>query len=145
MSFFRAIALCMMTLILLAGCSFISKPGKPRDIPKSSKPVDLNRGSSFYSAGITYYEEGEYESAEKNLKLALTLGLANPEDNKNAHKFLAFLYCVSDRQTLAETEFKKAFEIDPGFSLSPAESGHPMWQPVYDKVKSQMTPVKKLP
>ena len=145
MSFFRTIVLCMMTLIILAACSSAPKPGKPQDIPKSSKPEDLNRGSSFYFTGITYYEEGEYEAAEKNLKFALTLGLSDPEDNKKAHKFLAFLYCVSERQALCENEFKKAFEIDPGFTLSPAESGHPMWQPVYDKVKSQMTPVKKTP
>ena len=145
MSFFKTFALCLAPLIILAACSFIPKHGKPADIPKSSKTEDLNRGGAFYSAGISYYDEGEYESAEKNLKLALTLGLANPEDTKNAHKFLAFLYCASDRQTLCEAEFKKVFEIDPNFTLSPAESGHPMWQPVYDRVKRQMTPVKKTP
>jgi Tfp pilus assembly protein PilF len=143
MSFFRTVALCMMALIILAACSFAPKPIKPQEIPKSSKPADLNKGSSFYFTGITYYEEGEYADAEKNLKFALTLGLADPEDNIKAHKFLAFLYCTSERQTLCENEFKKAFEIDPGFTLSPAESGHPMWQPAYDKVKSQMTPGKK--
>jgi Tfp pilus assembly protein PilF len=145
MSLFRTITLCMMSLFFLSGCFFSPKPGKPQDIPKSSKPEDLNRGGSFYSSGINYYEEGEYESAEKNLKLALTLGLANPEDNKNAHKYLAFIYCTSDRQTLCESEFKKVFEIDPNFTLSPAESGHPMWQPVYDRVKSQMAPINKKP
>ena len=143
MSLFRTIALSMMALIFLSGCFFAPKPGKPQDNLKSSKPEDLNRGGSFYSSGINYYEEGEYESAEKNLKLALSLGLANSEDIKNAHKFLAFIYCTSDRQALCKTEFKKAFEIDPNFTLSPAESGHPMWQPAYDKIKSQMTPGKK--
>lgn len=145
MSFFRTIALCMMALIVLSACSAAPKQVKPQDIPKSSKSEDLNKGSSFYFAGITYYEEGQYEDAEKNLKFALNLGLTDPQEIKKAHKFLAFLYCVSERQALCETEFKKAFELDPGFTLSPAESGHPMWQPVYDKVKSQMTPVKKSP
>jgi hypothetical protein len=145
MSFFRKTTLCMMAMIILVACSSVPKPGKPQVIPESSKPEILNKGGSFYTAGITHYEEGEYESAEKNLKMALTLGLAAPEDNKNAHKFLAFLYCVSERQTFCETEFKKVFETDPNFTLSPAESGHPMWQPVYDKVKSQMTPARKAP
>ena len=145
MSFFRTIAICMMPLILLTACSTAPKPGKPQDIPKTSRPEDLNRGGSFYDAGITYYEEGEYEAAEKNLKFALTLGLALPEDNTKAHKFLAFLYCSSERRTLCENEFKKAFEINPGFTLSPGESGHPMWQPVYDKVKNQITPAGKKP
>ena len=145
MSFLRTIALCMVTLTIFAACSFAPRTVKPQDIPKSSKPEDGNKGGSFYSSGITYYEEGEYELAEKNLKFALTLGLADPEENKKAHKFLAFLYCVSERQALCQNEFIKVFELDPGFTLSPAESGHPMWQPVYDKVKSQMTPVKKSP
>ena len=73
------------------------------------------------------------------------MGLADPGDKITAHKYLAFLYCVSARKTLCKKEFKKAFEIDPGFTLSPAEEGHPMWQPVYRQVKNQMTPVKKKP
>ncbi|MBI5589272.1 MAG: TssQ family T6SS-associated lipoprotein [Deltaproteobacteria bacterium] len=145
MAFFRTIALCMVTLIILAACSFAPKPGKPQSIPKSSKSEELNKGGLFYSAGITYYEEGEYEPAEKNLNSALALGLADPGDKIKAHKYLAFIYCVSGRQVLCENEFKKVFELDPGFTLSPAEAGHPMWQPVYDKVKSQMAPVKKTP
>ena len=145
MLFFRTIALSMMALILLAACSSTPKPVKPQDIPKSSKSEELNKGSSFYFSGITYYEEGEYEDAEKNLKFALTLGLADPENNKKAHKFLAFIYCASERRALCENEFKQAFDIDPGFTLSPAESGHPMWQPAYDMVKSRIAPVKKTP
>ena len=68
-----------------------------------------------------------------------------PENNKKAHKFLAFIYCASERRALCENEFKQAFDIDPGFTLSPAESGHPMWQPAYDMVKSRIAPVKKTP
>ncbi len=145
MTFFRTIVLCMVTLILFTACSFAPKPGKLQEMPKSSKPEDLNKGSSFYFTGITYYEEGEYADAEKNLKLALGLGLADTKNKIKAHKYLAFLYCSTERQALCENEFKQAFDIDPGFTLSPAESGHPMWQPVYDKVKSQMASAYKKP
>jgi len=145
MTFFRTIVLCMVTLILFAACSSVPKSGKLQDMTKSNKPEDLNKGSSFYFTGITYYEEGEYADAEKNLKFALALGLADAENKIKAHKYLAFLYCSSERQSLCENEFMQAFDIDPGFTLSPAESGHPMWQPVYDKVKSQIAPVNKKP
>jgi len=37
------------------------------------------------------------------------------------------------------------FEIDPGFTLSPAETGHPIWQPVYNKAKRQITTGQKKP
>jgi Tfp pilus assembly protein PilF len=154
MTAFRTNAIFIVTLIILAACSSaqktgktqdVPKPSKTQDVPKPSKPQDLNKGRALYVAGITNYEEGEYELAEKNLKSALALGLADPIDKIMAHKYLAFLYCVSGRHTLCKKEFKKAFELDPDFTLSPAETGHPIWQPVYDNVKSQMTPVKKTP
>jgi tetratricopeptide (TPR) repeat protein len=143
MSVFRTNALFMLTLIFLAACSFAPKWSKPQDVPKSNKIQNSNNGSVLYAAGIANYEEGEYDLAEKNLNSALALGLAEPGDNIMAHKYLAFLYCVSGRQSLCQMEFKKAFELDPGFTLSPAEAGHPIWQPAYDKVKNQMMPVKK--
>jgi Tfp pilus assembly protein PilF len=151
MSVFRTTSLCLMALMILSACSAAPKSSKPQEVPKSSQPQDApksgkpqgaNKGGALYSMGITNYEEGEYDLAEKNLKSALTLGLADPGDKIKAHKYLAFLYCVSGRHTLCQNEFKKAFDIDPGFTLSPAEIGHPIWQPVYDKVKSRMTPAK---
>jgi Tfp pilus assembly protein PilF len=154
MPVFRTSVLFMVTLIILSACSFAHKAGKPQDAPKSgktqeapksAKTPDSNKGGALYAAGIAHYEEGEYDLAEKNLNSALALGLADSEDKIKAHKYLAFLYCVSGRQTLCQKEFKKAFELDPAFTLSPAEAGHPIWQPVYDNVKGQMTPVKKTP
>lgn len=145
MTFFRTLAIGMAALGIFAACSHAPKTVKPQEVPNASRPLDLNRGGTFYSSGITFYEEGEYDLAEKNLKMATALGLADPKDNRDAHKYLAFIYCVSDRQSLCRNEFIKVFEIDPGFTLSPAESGHPMWQPVYDKVKSQMSQIKKTP
>ena len=144
----------MAIIFILAGCSSVPKPTKPVVLDKPEvlaepealvKPKDLNPGGPLFSAGIASYENGKYPLAEKNLKGALDLGLADPGDKVTAHKYLAFLYCVSSRKTLCREEFKKAFELNPGFTLSPAETGHPMWQPVYDKVKDQMQPIKKTP
>ena len=36
------------------------------------------------------------------------------------------------------SEFRKAFEIDPAFALTPAEDGHPIWGPVYRNVRTQV-------
>ena len=152
MSIFRASILSMVIIFILAGCSSVPKPTEPEVLDKPvvldtpqvlDKPVDLNPGGPLFSAGITNYENGKYALAEKNLKAALDLGMADPGDKITAHKYLAFLYCVSSRKTLCREEFKKAFELDPGFMLSPAEEGHPMWRKVYRQVKDQMKPVKK--
>ena len=152
MSFFRASVFCMAIIFILAGCASVPKSSESQVSDKPSvsdkqkaldKPKDLNPGGSLFSAGITNYEDGKYALAEKNLKGALDLGLADLDDQVTAHKYLAFLYCVSSRKTLCREEFKKAFELDPGFTLSPAEEGHPMWKKVYLQIKDQMNPVKK--
>ena len=151
MSIFRASILSMAIIFIIAGCS-APKPKEPvvldtpvvLDVPEVlDKPKDLGPGGQLFSAGITNYEDGKYALAEKNLKAALDLGLADPGDKVTAHKYLAFLYCVSSRKTLCKNEFKKAFELDPGFMLNPAEEGHPMWRKTYLQVKDQMKPVKK--
>ena len=151
MSIFRAIIHSMVILFILAGCSSVPKPNEPEILDKPvvinepvlNKPEDLNPGGPLFSAGISNYEDGKYALAEKNLKDALDRGLADPGDKVTAHKYLAFLYCVSSRKTLCKEEFKKAFELDPGFTLSPAEEGHPMWRKTYLQVKDQMKQVKK--
>jgi Tfp pilus assembly protein PilF len=154
MSTFRACIFFTVIIFILAGCSSVPKPKEPEVLDKPEvieepkavdKPQDLNPGGTFFSDGITYYEEGKYALAEKNLKDSLDLGLADTGDKVTAHKYLAFLYCVSSRKTLCKEEFKKAFELDPGFTLSTAEAGHPIWSKIYRQVKNQMTPVKKKP
>jgi hypothetical protein len=152
MSIFRASILSMAIIFIFTGCSSVPKPSEPEVLEKPvvqekpvvlEKPVDLNPGGPQFSAGIAYYEEGKYALSEKSLRDALELGLADPGDQVAAHKYLAFLYCVSSRKTLCKKEFIKAFEIDSDFTLSPAEEGHPMWRKIYRQVKDQMKPVKK--
>jgi hypothetical protein len=152
MSTFRACIFFTVIIFILAGCSSVPKSIEPEVLDKPEvldepkvlvKSLDLNPGGAVFSDGITYYEEGKYALAEKNLKDSLTLGLANTGDKVTAHKYLAFLYCVSSRKTLCKEEFKKTFELDPGFTLSTAEAGHPIWGKIYRQVKNQMKPSNK--
>jgi Tfp pilus assembly protein PilF len=103
-------------------------------------------GEQKLSAGIKSYEEGEYKDSAKLLKESLTKGLPDKADQVKAHKYLAFIYCVSDREKECANEFKKAFELDPNFELQAAEAGHPLWGPVYRSVKgAKATPEKNKP
>ena len=160
MSFFRTTVLSITIIFILAGCSSVPEQNdqeisdKPAvsdqsevlDARKDLNPQkELSPGGPQFSAGITYYEDGKYALAEKNLKDALSMGLTDIGDKVTAHKYLAFLYCASSRKTLCRKEFKNAFELDPNFALSPAEEGHPMWKTIYRQVKGQMKPAKKSP
>jgi Tfp pilus assembly protein PilF len=84
--------------------------------------------------GLRAYEDGQYADAERALKKALDTGLGSAKDRANAHKHLAFVYCTSQRAPACEAAFREARGADPAFMLSRAETGHPMWGPVYRKV-----------
>ena len=47
-------------------------------------------------------------------------------------------YYGAGRTSAAEAEFSEALEIDPSMELRPEESGHPIWGPVFKRVKACM-------
>ena len=93
-------------------------------------------GSSYLEEGIRNYEEGNYRTSARRLQYALEEGLVRP-DRVKAHKYLAFIACVSGQQLTCREEFSIALELDPSFELEPAEAGHPIWGPVYKNVKAK--------
>ncbi len=93
--------------------------------------------------GIKSYEDGDYKSAARQLQAALNFGLSTPSDKVKAHKYLAFIHCVSSRIAACRDEFRKALAEDPQFALEPAEAGHPIWGPVFRNVKA--APAKSAP
>ncbi len=93
-----------------------------------------SKGVHQLNDGIKSYEDGSYREAVGELQGALDAGLSDSE-KVTAHKYLAFTYCISHRETLCREEFTKALTIDPKFELTPAEAGHPMWGTVFRSVK----------
>jgi Tfp pilus assembly protein PilF len=89
--------------------------------------------------GIRDYEEGRYLEAFRSLRDALEEGLA-PKERVQAHKYIAFIYCVSNRPRDCREEFRKALAVEPAFQLDPAEAGHPIWGPVFRSLKANGPP-----
>lgn len=84
--------------------------------------------------GLKAYDDAQYDSAERQFKLALATGLASPRDRAEAHKRLAFIDCAAVRLAECEAEFRLAQQADKAFALSVSEAGHPVWGPIYRKV-----------
>ncbi|MBI5752772.1 MAG: TssQ family T6SS-associated lipoprotein [Hydrogenophilales bacterium] len=125
--------LVLATLVLLtAGCSslFSRDTGVDKLSPRKAEQA-LN-------AGIQQYEDGELKAAQKSLLDALNLGLAFDSDKVTAHKHLAFIYCSSNQERQCRDEFRRAFDLDPGFKLDRTEIGHPLWGPVYTGVRAEL-------
>ncbi len=94
-------------------------------------------------AGLKAYDDGEYEAAEAALRRALAERLAFRRDVATAWKFLAFIHCISNRTGECEAAFREAFAADADFDLAPKERGHPLWGPVFQKVKDTPRPTPK--
>jgi Tfp pilus assembly protein PilF len=95
-----------------------------------------SKGQKQLDAGVSAYEEGEYAEASKLLQGSLDGGLSGTSDKVRAHKYLAFIHCVSNRVPQCRDEFRKALDLDPKFELRDDEAGHPVWGPAFRSAKT---------
>lgn len=117
----------------LAGCETAPVKG----IQQEFKGLfQQNQGDQNLATGLRQYDEGKYSEAARSLQASLGEGLGS-KDQITAHKYLAFIHCISGRERQCRDEFRKALKIDPAFELEPAEAGHPIWGPVFRSVKAR--------
>ena len=129
----RSTILLLALGALLAGCE--SEP--IRQISQDFRSIfETPKGEAELAAGIRSYEDGNYNVATRQLGSALKAGL-NSFGQIKAHKYLAFIYCASGRESRCRDEFQQILNIAPDFELEPAEAGHPTWGPVFRSVKAQ--------
>ena len=143
LSLFALVFLCSACVSNSAKEAENSPASESRDAPKSATPVVLDKAQQELANGIASYENGAYKQAVRQLQSALALGLEARADKARTHKYLAFMQCVSGRERLCREEFRKALDADPAFDLTPAESGHPTWGPVFRKLKTTGKPAAK--
>lgn len=122
----RRLLAVLIGAVALAGCA----EGPVKEISR----IFERKGEPQLQTGIKNYDEGRLPQAQSNFDNALAAGL-NRGDQITAHKYLAFIHCVSKRDRQCRAHFRSALELDPNFDLQPAEAGHPMWGPVFRSVK----------
>ena len=126
MTVVRRLLIVLVGAAILAGCA--------EGPTKSISRIFERKGEAQLQSGIKNYDEGRLPQAQTDFENALSAGL-NQSDQVTAHKYLAFIHCVSKRDRQCRAHFRSALEIDPNFDLQPAEAGHPMWGPVFRSVK----------
>ena len=122
----RMVMIATMTTLMVSGCGTFGRDERP--CPDDHPAQDLAKG-------IKLYELRNYPEAIAMIQHALGDGLRR-QDQVRAYKYLAFSYCVSDKERQCHEMFKKALEIDPSFDLQEAEQGHPIWGPVFRNAKN---------
>ncbi|HZN23985.1 MAG TPA: TssQ family T6SS-associated lipoprotein [Burkholderiales bacterium] len=111
---------------LLAACT--------SDPMRELSRVFERKGEVQLKQGIKEYEDGRLTQASASFQNALDAGLGT-NDQVTAHKYLAFIHCVSKRERQCRAHFRTALELNSQFELGPAEAGHPMWGPVFRSAK----------
>jgi tetratricopeptide (TPR) repeat protein len=136
----RALCLLVLGVVLLAACAPMTQPApeSPR-VPQISDAELRERATQNLAQGIEQYRAGKYPDATRSLRSSLEYGQLTRPEQGTAHKFLAFIHCVSGREADCRDEFRKSLEIDPAFDLTAAESGHPIWGPVYRDVRAKLS------
>jgi hypothetical protein len=149
------LALTVVTL-LLAGCVTPPQPEQTgptaAELARVAKQERVDRATANLGEGVKAYEAGNYEPAMTSFLVALDSGVLSVPQQLVARKLMAFIHCVSSRETNCREEFEKALALDSKFDLTPAESGHPIWGAVFRNMKSEIearksgrTPVAAVP
>lgn len=128
--------LLALTVLALSGCGSEPVKGLQRVFEGIAQSANPSKGAPELATGIQKYEDGKYAEAVSRLNAALAEGLSASEE-VTAHKYLAFIHCVSRREKQCRGEFRKALDKDPAFQLEAAEAGHPIWGPVFRSIKDR--------
>lgn len=117
----------------LAGCAGMQLAPKPAPAP--AQPSAPSADQVALQEGIELYNKGDFNGAIKRLGAAEITTGGSKARQLEALKYQAFSYCVTSRKTLCGKQFEKALKLDPSFDLAPGEHGHPLWGPVFTRLK----------
>jgi Tfp pilus assembly protein PilF len=130
---FLRLTLVAVLAAFLAGC----ESATVKSIQQDFKTLfQISKGAQDLADGIKQYEDANYSEAARLLQLSLDQGLGRDEQVK-AHKYLAFIHCISGREQRCREEFRAALKIDPSFELAANEAGHPIWGPAFRSAKAR--------
>jgi predicted small secreted protein len=122
----------LLACVALAGCT-ATIAGMKQDI---ASLFHAGEGRKDLDAGVRAYEDANYRQAARLIQAGIDSGLGT-SDKVRAHKYLAFIHCVSGQLQQCRDEFGKALDLDPSFDLREDEAGHPIWGPAFRSVKSR--------
>src|SRR2546423_915425 len=94
-----------------------------------------SKGYHALKLGLQQFEDGSYVDAARSLQTGIDMGL-NDGERTDAHKYLAFIHCASNRGEGGRDESRRAWALEPGLALAPAERGHPVWGLAFAAVKA---------
>jgi hypothetical protein len=111
----------------------LARENRPVPAPVRDNSLDAAR---TLREGVRLYNNGDFNGAIARLNAPEIQG-ANAATRTSALKYTAFSYCVTQRPAPCRQAFDQALRIDARFELAPGEVGHPMWDPVFEKARTE--------
>lgn len=130
----RSLAPCGL---LLAAALAQAAADCQRAAPETASGSAVSAGRPSLGDGMALFDARELKLAERALQSALFLGLADGQEQAQAHKYLAFIYCSNSEWLRCETAFDAAFELRPAFSLEARELEGAPWREVYWRAQAK--------
>jgi len=124
-------------LLLLVSCGSGGKE-TARDSYKENIQIAL-------ITGIQQYKARDYDHALMSLRKVVDHKKTALRDKIEAHKLRAFIYALQEKTKASHDEFRKAFDLDPDFTLDKAEVGNPFWMPPYETARTETGLLKASP
>src|SRR5947208_1359729 len=119
MHFFHRL-LVVLIAALLAACA---SPVQHAD--GGAPTLSSTEAQTRYQQGLARYRDSKFEPALADLTAAVNSGHLRSGDTINAHKHMAFIHCVSNREALCREQFQVILKAEPNFDLAPNEANHP--------------------
>lgn len=116
------LVLCMAAF--LAGCAAPVVAPEP-EIEPTPRQVAALQGVQ------DQYANGRYGDVVRAVAQSDVLNNAPRATRVAALKVQAFSYCLTNYRLLCQEGFTRILAIDPTFTLSPTEEGHPLWGPAW--------------
>ena len=135
-NFLLKIASLLLLSVTFAACETPPDPEVIAAQVREARRVALRASAeAVLKEGKEFYDRGDYNNTIKKLTSTPELFQTDIDVQVEAYKYLAFSYCLTQRQAQCADSFSKAFTLNNAFELTPAERGHPMWGPVFERVK----------
>lgn len=113
------------------------------DAAASAQPTEnLTEVERRFIEGLNRYNDGNYPAAIRLFR-EQAFKRSWPELQIRSMKYLAFSYCVTKATVQCQATFAEILKLDPGFELTEAEAGHPIWGPVFTQAKASVTGPRK--
>ncbi|ATQ76380.1 hypothetical protein CR152_18985 [Massilia violaceinigra] len=83
------------------------------------------------------FAAGDFKAVIAHLNTSKAIDFSSAATQVQAHKLLAFSYCITKKTALCNAEAERVMLLDPGFQLPEAERSHPMWGPAFDAARKK--------